>query len=113
MTMCSCDDFTIISDFPNDWGWNETSAKNVIFSSNACVKNVSAVSSNEWFTTNIEESAISITPHGENKTESPKTAKITINYISNGVACEREFTVKQNEMDMNICNCDNILITEA
>jgi hypothetical protein len=97
---------------PSKWAWNETNAKTASYASNdTCISNVTVTSSTATaFTASVNTSTkvITVTPVGQNISESNRTATITVNYSTNGSPCSTAFTVTQSACT---CNCSDFTVS--
>jgi hypothetical protein len=110
---CTCDDFSIGS-APSAWGCDETSSKEVSYTS-SCVTDITATCNSTHFTASVDTARkkIIIKPISTNSTTSNIIATVSVGYKANGSQCtDKTFTVAHNSGSCS-CNCDDFSIGSA
>jgi hypothetical protein len=108
---CTCDDFSIGS-APSAWGCDETSSKEVSYTS-SCVTDITATCNSTHFTASVDTARkkIIIKPISTNSTTSNIIATVSVGYKANGSQCtSKTFIVAHNSGSCS-CNCDDLTVS--
>ena len=88
------------------WEHNDTTSKDIAITSADCISSIS-VNSLEHFNVTLGNDKVTVSPKGENTSDSAYVEKVKISYNSDSTSCDKEITLTQkaNSCTPSTCVC--------
>lgn len=103
--ICTCGDLSVGST-SETWEYNGTTSKNIAITSADCISSIS-VNSLEHFNVTLGSNKVTVSPKGENTSDSAYVENVRISYNADSTSCDKEIilTQKANSCTPSTCVC--------
>ena len=105
--VCSCSDLSVGSS-SESWAYNDTTSKDITITSASCITDIS-VNSLTHFNATLGSSKVTVSPKGNNTSESDYSETLTVSYKADGTSCTKDITLTQTKQTIT-CACSDLSV---